>query len=124
MFLGLMHDFSTVILSTSDKNILGSMPIDIKTLSSIRGTYVIIYLISVMIMITIMPTTIGTVIFGYKYIIGMMIVFPLIIMFALSLAIILYSVILKYFDGEKLKDVVNYFQIVFIIGSVLFINLV
>ncbi|GFR35610.1 hypothetical protein [Thermobrachium celere] len=119
IFLSLVHDFSSIILSTSDKNILGSMPIDIKTLSSIRITYVIIYLISIMIMLTILPTAIGTYIFGYKYLISMLIVFPLIMMFSVSLTIFMYSLILKYYDGEKLKDIVNYFQIIFIIGSVL-----
>lgn len=120
IFLSLVHDFSTVILSTSDKNILGAMPIDMNTLSSVRGTYVTIYLISILIMTIILPTSIGTYIFGYKYIIGMLIVTPLILMFSLSLTILIYSLILKHYDGEKLKDIVNYFQIVFLLGSILF----
>ncbi|MBZ4663633.1 MAG: hypothetical protein JG776_1348 [Caloramator sp.] len=120
IFLSLVHDFSTVILSTSDKNILGAMPIDMNTLSSIRGTYVTIYLISILIMTIILPTSIGTYIFGYKYIIGMLIVTPLILMFSLSLTILIYSLILKHYDGEKLKDIVNYFQIAFLLGSILF----
>ncbi|SHE93106.1 hypothetical protein [Caloramator proteoclasticus] len=120
IFLSLVHDFSTVILSTSDKNILGAMPIDMNTLSSVRGTYVTIYLISILVMTIILPTSIGTYIFDYKYIIGMLIVTPLILMFSLSLTILIYSLILKHYDGEKLKDIVNYFQITFLLGSILF----
>lgn len=120
LFFSVIRDFSIIFLSTKDKFVLGSLPIDENTLSSVRGMYIMIYLTTLMITISLLPAVVGSYLFGIKYLIFMAIVSPLIVMFTMSLGVILYASILKRFDGEKLKDVINVFQIIFTLGTALF----
>lgn len=119
LFFSIIQDFSTIILSNKDKVVLSSLPIDSNTLSSVRGIYIMLYLTTMMLSSSIIPAIIGSFVFGIRYLLFIIIVSPFVVMFTMSIAIILYASILKKFDGEKLKDVINVFQIIFTLGTTL-----
>lgn len=121
IFIGTMiiSDFSTVLLDTRDKNIILSKPVDNKTLSFARIIHIIYYL-GFMSLMMILPSVIATAI---KFsIIGAIILLIEIIfldIFIISLTALLYCFVLRFFDGEKLKDVINGIQIV--LGMLMFL---
>ncbi|MFZ5969899.1 MAG: hypothetical protein ACOYVK_22285 [Bacillota bacterium] len=123
----MISDYSTVLLDLRDKNILLPKPIDKITINAAKITHIIIYLSAIMLAIAGPSLVAGTIkhgwIFGGIYFALMFFVLGFIIFFTS----LLYFMILKFFDGEKLKDVINYFQItlsiVMIIGYQLIGNI-
>lgn len=107
----LISDFSSIMLDLKDKAILMTKPIDKKTLSMARFIHVFVYILSMMLFLG-GP---GVLVAGYRFglefsllMAGMLVIIAFISMFSTSL---LYTLLLKRFDGEKLKDVINGFQI-------------
>lgn len=125
MMVSLMiSDFSAILLDVKEKNILLPKPIDSKTFNAAKLTHICIYLMGISLSLNFIPLIIGTIKYG--------VIFPPIfiienILLALIVIVItafLYTLVLKFFDGEKLKDIINYFQIfltfVFTFGYQLF----
>lgn len=108
----LISDFSSVLLDIRDKNILFSKPVDNKTLSTAKVIHVLIYMFFMTISISGVPLVAALIRHGVLFFI--IFVFEIIFMdlFIVVLTALLYLVILKFFDGEKLKDMINYVQIV------------
>lgn len=112
MLTTMISDFSSVLLDIKSKNILLSRPIDEKTYNTAKIVHIFIYMFTITIVMA-GPSLIGGTIrhgllFFPIYFIELILIAGLIIF----LASLLYSLILKYFDGEKLKDIINYFQII------------
>lgn len=111
-------DFSSVILDINDKEILLTKGVDNKTLNASKLIHIITY-------IGILSLAIcgGTIIFSIRY--GVMFTLTLVAniflidIFMLIITAIFYSIILKVFSGEKLKDMINMFQIIFFIVFVI-----
>ncbi|BDR69031.1 hypothetical protein K144313037_04430 [Clostridium tetani] len=108
----MIADFSSVLLDIRDKNILNTKPLDPKTINAARTTHILIYITSISGAIA-GPTLIGGLI-KYKFKFFIIFFFQIILLsfFTIFITSILYYFILKIFDGEKLKDIINYFQIV------------
>ncbi|RXM75486.1 ABC transporter permease [Clostridium tetani] len=108
----MIADFSSVLLDIRDKNILNTKPLDPKTINAARTTHILIYITSISGAIA-GPTLIGGLI-KYKFKFFIIFFFQIILLsfFTIFFTSILYYFILKIFDGEKLKDIINYFQIV------------
>jgi hypothetical protein len=108
----MISDFSTVLLDIKDKNILLPRPVDSRTINAAKLVHIFIYLFS----ITTAFSGIAIITSIYKYGILFALVFLLQLVlisgFIIFFTSILYFFILSMFDGEKLKDVINYFQIV------------
>lgn len=121
IFIGTMiiSDFSTVLLDTRDKNIILSKPVDNKTLSFARMIHIIYYL-GFMSAMMILPSIIIT---GIKFsILGAVILLIEVVfldIFIIALTALLYCFVLRFFDGEKLKDIINGIQI--ILGILMFL---
>lgn len=115
----MVADFSSILLDVKDKNILLSKPIDPLTINAARAIHIFIYLF----IITMVVSGPAIVAGGFKHGIVFSIIFfvDLILIdgFIIFLTSLLYSIILKFFDGEKLKDIINNFQIVLSIAMVL-----
>ena len=107
-------DFSNVILDIDDKEILLTKGVDSKTLNVAKFIHIIIYigLIS-------FSMSAGSIIISFKYGIGftltLIVNILLIDILTLIISAIIYTVILKLFSGEKLKDMINGFQIAFLL---------
>lgn len=112
MMISLMiSDFSAVLLDVKEKNILLPKPVDSKTFNAAKLTHICMYLLGISLSLNLMPLIFGTVKYG---VIFLPIFFMENILIALLVVVItafLYTLVLKFFDGEKLKDIINYFQI-------------
>lgn len=107
----LISDFSSVLLDIRDKNIIFSKPVDNKTLSMAKIIHVLIYMLSITIAIS-GPALIASLVKrGVLFFIVFLLEIILMDLFIVVLTALLYLLILKFFDGEKLKDIINYVQI-------------
>jgi ABC-2 type transport system permease protein len=108
----LITDFSAVILDSNDNAVLLPRPIDDRTLLIARITHILMYLLSMQLALS-FATLIVT---GIKYGIGTAFIFLTISILSLILIVfltnILYLVLMKFTSEEKLRNVINSFQIV------------
>lgn len=117
--LNLISDFSSVLLDTKEKELLGSKPIDNTTLNAARFMHILIYLTTISACYS-GPSILGSfykdgVLIGLIYILLIIISVILIIVFTG----IIYTVLLRYSSGEKIKNLINGFQILLSIISIL-----
>ncbi|MDH5160837.1 hypothetical protein [Heyndrickxia oleronia] len=107
----MISDFSSVLLDVRDKNILHTKQINRKTISIAKFVHICIYLVLLTTSITAIPMIVGLfrhgIVFFIISIIGLILTNLLIVVFTA----LLYIFVLKFFDGEKLKDIINYVQI-------------
>ena len=105
-----ISDFSYVILDVRDKNILFTKGIDNKTINAAKITHVFIY----MLYLTLALVGVSLVIsFKYGILFSLIFLLEIILLdiFMIIITALLYLFVLKFFDGEKLKDMINYVQI-------------
>ncbi|MDV4149636.1 hypothetical protein R0131_02195 [Clostridium sp. AL.422] len=126
MFMVLMvfiSDFSYVILDVRDKNILYTKGVDSKTINAAKITHVFIY----MLYLTLALVGVSFII-SFKYGVGYSLIFLLEIIlldiFMIIITALAYLLVLKFFDGEKLKDIINYVQIALSIFMVVLYQIV
>lgn len=107
----MISDFSAVLLDTQDKNILLSRPVEPKTLSAAKIIHILIYMSTIISAIAGPSLIGGSIKYGIVFFITFLIELILVSGFIIFFTAILYFLILLFFDGEKLKDIINYFQI-------------
>jgi hypothetical protein len=113
MMVSLMiSDFSAVLLDVKEKNILLPKPIDSKTFNVAKTTHICIYLIGLALSLNLVPLIIGTMKYKALFFVIFIIENILSVLIVIAITALLYTLVLKFFDGEKLKDIINYFQIV------------
>ncbi|MGL5067579.1 MAG: hypothetical protein ACRC6T_07090 [Sarcina sp.] len=114
IFIGtrIISVFSTVLIDTKDSSILLSKPVNKKTLSMARFLYAIYYIGLMSLAFIIVPTIVAGLIFASSFGIVLLIEIIFVDLFLVAIVALLYYFVLKFFDGEKLKDVVNGIQIV------------
>ena len=108
----MVSDFSTVLLDINDKNVLLPRPITNKTINTAKIIHITIYLSKLTIAISAAAFLIGTIRYGIIYAVLFLLTLILMSGFIIFFTAILYFLVLSFFDGEKLKDIINYFQIV------------
>lgn len=107
----MISDFSSVLLDIRESNILYPKPIKKKTISAAKFVHIVIYL-SMLTGALAGPSLVAGlfkngIVFFFVGIINII----LIDLFIIALTALIYMMILRFFDGEKLKDVINYVQI-------------
>lgn len=107
----MISDFSSVLLDIDDKNILLPRPVDAKTLGVAKLIHIVVYLFSITLAITAGALVIGFFRYGFLFFIVLFFEIIMICGFVILFTSLLYYVILTAFSGEKLKDIINYFQI-------------
>ena len=113
MMLSIMiSDFSSVLLDVREKNILLPKPIDNKTFNAAKTTHICIYLMGLSLSLTLIPLIMGTVKYGALFFVIFLVENILSVLIVISLTSLIYTLVLRLFDGEKLKDIINYFQII------------
>ena len=112
MMISLMiSDFSAVLLDVAEKSILLPKPINNKTFNAAKTTHICIYLAGLTLSLNLIPLIIGTIKYGVLFFVIFSIETVLLVLIVITLTSLLYTLVLKFFDGEKLKDIINYFQI-------------
>lgn len=110
-FSTLLANFSNILLDTKDAILIGTKPVDRKTLGAAKATHVGIYLLSFTLAIG-LPVILFT--FYFNGIVAGILVFFLSLLaslWCLGLTLFVYATILKQFDGERLKNIIAYSQI-------------
>ena len=107
----MISDFSTVLLDVRDRTILSTKPITVKTINAAKFMHILIYLTYLTIALTAIPLLFSLYKQGIFFFMIMVFELVLINVFVVVLTAILYMIILRFFDGEKLKDMINYVQI-------------
>ncbi len=108
----LISDFSSVLLDIRDKNILGTKPVKQKTISMAKTMHVMIYMFFLSISLAGPALIVSLFIQGPVFFLMFLLLLILMDMFCIILTTIVYFGVLKFFDGEKLKDMINYIQII------------
>jgi ABC-2 type transport system permease protein len=110
--LTLITDFSAVLLDTSDNTILLPRPVDGRTLFVARTVHILLYLSQLSVGLSIIPTVYVSISYGiglgFLFVIGVV----LAVIIALFTTNAIYLLIMWFASEEKLKNVINYFQIV------------
>ncbi|NLV35206.1 MAG: ABC transporter permease [Clostridiaceae bacterium] len=120
----MISDFSTVLLDIKEKNILLPKPVDGKTLNTAKVIHIIYYLFYITLALAGPSLIIGSLMYGVAFFVTFLLELILICGFVVFFTSILYTFILAIFDGEKLKDIINYFQIVLSVAILIFYQLI
>lgn len=107
----MISDFSSVLLDIRDRNILFPKPVDRKTISTAKMVHVTIYLSFLTIALAGIPLIVGLIKNGLLFFLIAAVNIILIDLLVVGLTALIYLSILRFFDGEKLKDIINYVQI-------------
>jgi len=107
----MISDFSAVLLDVKEKTILLSRPVDAKTLNAAKLVHIITYLFSIAVSISGGALIIGLIRYGILFFLLFLLVIILICGFLILFTALLYYAVITFFSGEKLKDIINYFQI-------------
>lgn len=114
LLTALISDFSSVILDIDDKDIIGIRGVDSKTLNAAKATHIFLYIFALSLALSAF-SMIAFLRFGIKYFLLYILSIILIDILMIMITSIIYLVILKLFKGEKLKDILNTFQIAFLL---------
>ena len=112
----LISDFSSVLLDLRDKDIILSKPVDGKTLSAAKTVHIMIYMFYITFSFTGPALIVSLFRSGFLFFIVFLLEIILMDLLVVALTALLYLLILKFFDGEKLKDIINYVQIILTIS--------
>ncbi|MDF2700068.1 MAG: hypothetical protein K0Q49_1624 [Haloplasmataceae bacterium] len=107
----MISDFSSVLLDIKEKNILHSKPINSKTVNMAKFIHILYYLSSLTLALALPALIAAFIKFGFMFLFIFIIELIFINLLIIFFTSFLYLVILKFFDGEKLKDMINYMQI-------------
>ena len=107
----MITDFSSVLLDTTDNKIILSKPVNSKTLFISRLVHILVYLLQFAIAIALLPVVFIFAAYGFYIGIASIGTALLMIIFSVFLTYLLYALILKFSSEQKVKEIVNYFQI-------------
>ncbi|QGQ99577.1 hypothetical protein EHS13_34305 [Paenibacillus psychroresistens] len=114
MFLvmtSMISDFSAVLLDIRDRTIILSKPINRKTVSMAKLIHIIVYLFFLTGSLSAAPLVTSLVKNGVLFFLVFVVEIILLDILIVVMTAMVYLLILKFFDGEKLKDMINYVQI-------------
>jgi len=124
LMTSMVSDFSAVLLDIRDKNILHTKPISTRTLNAAKMVHILIYMFLLTGSFVIIPLVVSIIRHG----IGFAFIFAIEIILISCLVVVLtafvYLFILRFFSGEKLKDIINYVQIILSIAVMIGYQLV
>ncbi|WP_232698832.1 hypothetical protein [Brevibacillus daliensis] len=111
VMMSMISDFSSVLLDTRDNHILHTKPIHPRTISAAKIIHVTIYLFFITFSLTFIPLLVT--IFNQGVLFFLVLVLELIFMnfIIILLTACFYLLVLTFFDGERLKDMIAYIQI-------------
>ncbi|MHB1682237.1 MAG: hypothetical protein ACYCYO_05330 [Bacilli bacterium] len=114
MFLimtSMIADFSSVLLDVRDRVIISTKPVNRRTMSFARTVHIMIYLFLLTGSLAGAPLLAALFAHGVVFFLVFLLEIVLMDIFILVVTALLYLLILNFFDGELLKDIINYVQI-------------
>lgn len=112
----IISDFSSVLLDLRDKNIMATKPVGSRTINAAKLVHVLVYLFSLTAAFTGIPLIVSLIRNGFLFFLLFLAEIILIDLFTVVLTALIYLMVLKLFDGEKLRDIINYVQIALALG--------
>ncbi|WP_415298100.1 ABC transporter permease [Clostridium perfringens] len=116
-------DFAYVLLDVRDKNLLGITGVSSKTINAAKITNILIYMTK----LSLAYGGVGILVslrYGILFTIVFILEIILINLFMILITAFIYYLVLKFFNGEKLKDIINVVQIVLTVGIMIMYQLV
>ena len=111
LMTSLIADFSSVLLDVRDKNMLLSKPVRSITLNMAKVIHIVHYLFFITVALVGPALAVALIRHGILFFLLFFLEIVLLDLFIVTLTALLYLGILRFFDGEKLKDIINYVQI-------------
>lgn len=111
MMTSLISDFSSVLLDVRDKGIILTKPVNSRTLNMAKILHIFIYVFIITISISAASLIAGLINNGLIFFLLHLLILILVDLFIIILTALIYLFILRFFSGEKLKDIINYVQI-------------
>lgn len=115
----MISDFSSVLLDVRDKVILNTKPVNNRTINAAKFLHIAIYLTLLTGAFIAIPAIVFLFTKGFIYFLLFLIEIILIDLLILAFTALIYMVVLRFFDGEKLKDIINYVQILLAVAVVI-----
>lgn len=105
-----ISDFSNVLLDVRDKNVIGTKGVNNKTIAAAKVTHICYYIFLISLALSWL-SIIGM--FRFGILTGILFLGELIVADILMIVItaLIYLFILRFFNGEKVKDIINFVQI-------------
>lgn len=116
IFLMMLTNYSGIMLDPRDRTLFAARGVDLKTISVARILVVGYYLTMNVVALGIPAAVAVFIKAGPLVCIGLMVGTVGLGLFALLLALFVYLLVLRFFDGERLKNVLNFVQIAMVIG--------
>lgn len=107
----MISDFSSVLLDIRDRGILATKPVSRRTITMAKTVHIFIYLFFLTGAVAVIPLAVGLFRQGFGFFALMLLELILMDLLIVVLTALLYLAVLRFFDGEKLKDMINYVQI-------------
>lgn len=105
-----ISDFSSVLLDVRDKNLIATRGVDSITINAAKVTHICYYVFLISLALgwlAIIGSFKSGILTGVLFLLEMFIVD----IFMIVITALLYFIILKFFNGEKVKDIINFVQI-------------
>ncbi|WP_017472830.1 hypothetical protein [Amphibacillus jilinensis] len=116
LITSMISDFSFVLLDVRDKVILDTKPLDARTRALAKFTHVIIYMVQLTGAFLLLPFLVSSLVQGPLFSLLFFISVILNATFCMVITALFYMAILKFFDGEKLSNLINMIQIFLTVG--------
>ncbi|WP_375447383.1 hypothetical protein [uncultured Fibrella sp.] len=109
--MSLISDFSSVVLDSSDNQIMLFRPVDSRTMLTARVVHIVSYLFTIALAVGVL----GVVVIGYRFgaVAGILSLFLCLLMaiLAVFLTNVIYLLLMQFVNTERLREVINYVQI-------------
>jgi ABC-2 type transport system permease protein len=118
LMTSMISDFSYVLLDIRDKVIINTKPVNNRTINAAKFFHIAIYLTLITGAFIAIPAIFFLFKEGFLYFLLFLMKVILIDLLVLAFTALIYMFVLRFFDGEKLKDMINYVQIILAIAVV------
>ncbi|MGX1829731.1 hypothetical protein ACWIE6_15885 [Paenibacillus taichungensis] len=112
----MISDFSSVLLDIRDRNIIMTKPVNGRTVGLARAIHAGVYLLLLTGSLTAAPLVAGLIAHRIAFFLLFLVELVLMNMLILVTTSLIYLFMMKFLDGEKLKDMINMMQILLSIG--------
>ena len=120
MAMMIISEFTSILFDTSENVIIQPLPIKGNTISLARNAHVLLYLTLMAFNLSVISIIVAIVKFGVVSALAFTFTILMNVLFTLFLANMLYLVLMRLASGEKLKNLLMYFQIFIAIAFMLF----
>lgn len=118
LMTSMISDFSSVLLDVRDKTILETKPLSPRTVSAAKLVHVTIYMTMLTGAFIAAPAVVMIIEKGITFLLLFLAEIILMLLLILTLTALTYIFVLRFFDGERLRDIINYVQILLSVGII------